>query len=356
MALVSDFDVKGTNAARLALSLDTNQEGFRFLESDTGKSYRWDGSAWDLVADAGATAYTDENAQDAVGAMIADTDTLDLTYADATPQLKGDVKKQMSITADSSGLMLDGDEATPGNDMVYGTDGSGTKGWKADPSGGGGGISMDDADPYGIHHRLSGSNADDDEFSSDTSANYTAVTPTGSVNWIFGTNGVLSCLFSGQSANDLCAQLKAMTLADGEWFETLIHTTLKAANYTMIGIVVTDGTSTTSNACAIIAYIDNALNVNLEIWTGTLTNMTSGAASYAATAINYAGGLRLRLKRNSSTSFEWAISTIDGAQWSKFGTSTVNPGFTPTHAGVFVSVWGGAQTAIASFDYLRHMS
>lgn len=51
MSFVTDFDKKGTNAARLALSLDANQGGFRFLESDTGKSYRWDGSGWDLLSD-----------------------------------------------------------------------------------------------------------------------------------------------------------------------------------------------------------------------------------------------------------------------------------------------------------------
>ncbi|MDF2747923.1 MAG: hypothetical protein K0S98_2210 [Propionibacteriaceae bacterium] len=40
----------------------------------------------------GATAYTDELAQDAVGAMVADTTTIDVTYTDATPELKWDVK------------------------------------------------------------------------------------------------------------------------------------------------------------------------------------------------------------------------------------------------------------------------
>lgn len=38
-----------------------------------------------------ASGYTDEQAQDAVGAIIADTATIDLTYTDATPQLKADV-------------------------------------------------------------------------------------------------------------------------------------------------------------------------------------------------------------------------------------------------------------------------
>ena len=43
-------------------------------------------------ADAAAAAgYTDEQAQDAVGAMIATTSTIALTYTDATPELKADI-------------------------------------------------------------------------------------------------------------------------------------------------------------------------------------------------------------------------------------------------------------------------
>jgi len=39
----------------------------------------------------------------------------------------------------TGGFLLENDEATPGANKVYGTDGSGTKGWKDDPSGGSGG-------------------------------------------------------------------------------------------------------------------------------------------------------------------------------------------------------------------------
>lgn len=42
-----------------------------------------------------------------------------------------------SIELDAGDLHLVGDEAAPGNNQVYGTDGSGNKGWKADPAGGG---------------------------------------------------------------------------------------------------------------------------------------------------------------------------------------------------------------------------
>ena len=40
----------------------------------------------------GGGSYTDEQAQDAIGAMVADTATVDVTYTDATPELKWDVK------------------------------------------------------------------------------------------------------------------------------------------------------------------------------------------------------------------------------------------------------------------------
>jgi hypothetical protein len=39
----------------------------------------------------------------------------------------------MSLTADASGLKLVGDSASPGNNKVYGTDGSGNKGWQTAP-------------------------------------------------------------------------------------------------------------------------------------------------------------------------------------------------------------------------------
>jgi uncharacterized protein with putative carbohydrate binding module/uncharacterized protein DUF5907 len=57
-----------------------------------------------------------------------------------------------SVILDGTGLRLSGDSSAPGNNQVYGTDGSGVKGWKADPAGGGGdsvsvnGTSATDAD------------------------------------------------------------------------------------------------------------------------------------------------------------------------------------------------------------------
>ena len=45
------------------------------------------GGAWVSMTGAGAGAYTDEQAQDAVGTILVDTATIDLTYTDATPSI-----------------------------------------------------------------------------------------------------------------------------------------------------------------------------------------------------------------------------------------------------------------------------
>lgn len=77
--------------------------------------------------------YSDEEAEDAIGGMAVDTDTVDVTYTDATPELKWGVRYQLSITADASGIKLSGDSGAPGNSKYYGTNGSGTKGFHSYP-------------------------------------------------------------------------------------------------------------------------------------------------------------------------------------------------------------------------------
>lgn len=77
-----------------------------------------------------------EAAQDAIGGILVDGDTIDFTYTDGTPDITAEVITQMSLTADASGLKLSGDSASPGNSKLYGTNGSGTKGWYDQPTSG----------------------------------------------------------------------------------------------------------------------------------------------------------------------------------------------------------------------------
>jgi hypothetical protein len=59
----------------------------------------------------GGGSYTDEQAQDAVGNILVDTNSIDFTYVDGTPEIKADLKKQNSATIDltinASGLKAD---------------------------------------------------------------------------------------------------------------------------------------------------------------------------------------------------------------------------------------------------------
>lgn len=75
-----------------------------------------------------------ETVEDVVGAMVADSDTIDATYNDGTDTTSLAVKVQMSITSDASGIKLVADETSPGNSEYYGTNSGGTKGFFPLPS------------------------------------------------------------------------------------------------------------------------------------------------------------------------------------------------------------------------------
>jgi hypothetical protein len=78
-----------------------------------------------------------EAVQDILAGISVDSNTLDWTYNDPSNTLTAEVKTQMSLTSDASGIKLSGDSASPGNSQYYGTNGSGVKGYYALPGGGG---------------------------------------------------------------------------------------------------------------------------------------------------------------------------------------------------------------------------
>lgn len=104
------------------------------LVEGTNITLTYDDGAGTLTIDASDSSYTNEESQDAIGAILTDTDTINFIYTDVTPSIEANVNTQMSITSDSSGLKLLGDESSPGNLQYYGTDGSGFKGFYTFPS------------------------------------------------------------------------------------------------------------------------------------------------------------------------------------------------------------------------------
>ena len=82
----------------------------------------------DIVSSGG---YTNEQAQDALGTILEDTDTLNLTYDDVAPAIQAEARLQHSLTSDLNGIKLVGDESAPTASKYYGTDSSGTRGYHA---------------------------------------------------------------------------------------------------------------------------------------------------------------------------------------------------------------------------------
>lgn len=129
-----------TAAAKYQKSVTADSAGLQ-LSGDTASPgvtqyYGTDGTGtkgfYGLPSPSGPT-FTSEDAQDAVGAALTDTNTVDFTYNDAAAQITADAKTQLSVTSDSSGLKLSGDTASPGINRYYGTDGTGSKGFYSLP-------------------------------------------------------------------------------------------------------------------------------------------------------------------------------------------------------------------------------
>lgn len=115
-----------------AAGLPTLTSGEPGWTTDTNVLYVGTGAGNILIGPGGG--YTNEEAQDAVGTILVDSNTVDFAYNDGTPSITADVRTQMSLTSDASGVKLSGDSATPGNSKLYGTDGSGVKGWYDQPA------------------------------------------------------------------------------------------------------------------------------------------------------------------------------------------------------------------------------
>jgi hypothetical protein len=78
---IADFIASGASHARGAVPDPGSSAGSaKFLRED---------ATWNVPSGTGS--YTDEEAQDAVGTILADTATVNFTYTDATPEIKADV-------------------------------------------------------------------------------------------------------------------------------------------------------------------------------------------------------------------------------------------------------------------------
>jgi hypothetical protein len=79
------------------------------------------------IGTTGGTVAAGDDARFHDAVTVTDTDTIDHTLTGQA--LSSAARLQMSLTSDANGIKLTGDSASPGNNKVYGTNGSGAKGW-----------------------------------------------------------------------------------------------------------------------------------------------------------------------------------------------------------------------------------
>ena len=201
---------------------------------------------------------------------------------------------------------------------------------------------------------------DDDMFGSDSSADYTTQTVSGTATWTIG-RGVLSVKADDQTLGDVSAFLKSITSASSpmtvETSVQIFAPEVSASEFAMAGILFTDGTATTSNSAAFALELNGSSSAGqLFERRGTLTDFQADGST------GLTGGLfvgstpfsraYLRLIWSAANTFEVAVSG-DGVTWTDRGATTFSQTMTPTHFGFWVSTQGGNDEFLASFDYFR---
>lgn len=188
---------------------------------------------------------------------------------------------------------------------------------------------------------------DDQEFTGTIGG--TAVAPTGTVTWT-QSKGLLSAKFAAISASDIAGRMYSLTPTSSPvTVETALRVFTSTNNYTMVGLVFSDGTTTTSNVAAVTL---DAASEAYRKRHGTFTAATSGSTSDTFEPIG-TGLVYLRLVWSAANTFKSAVS-VDGVSWTNLADdASVTKTMTPTHFGALVTNWGHLVETTATFEYLR---
>lgn len=187
------------------------------------------------------------------------------------------------------------------------------------------------------------------------SSGFTKVEPSGTTNDIEA-RSLLSVLFHGQTSSHATAYLWAFpggeSFAVNDYLEVgMMVTGLAGSENTMVGCLLTDGTTTTSNQMACWYFFTTLGNIDLR--GGVLNNFGATLGQREVNVRSIMPLIRIRLRYTATNTWQGEISP-DGLQWTAYGASTVSRTITPTHYGVTVSRSGsGAEPSVVGFEYVR---
>lgn len=183
----------------------------------------------------------------------------------------------------------------------------------------------------------------------------TLVEPSGTSTWL-SQRGLLSVNFHSQAASNLTGRMYPLigTWQVGSYVVCRVRALALYESYSAYGLVMSDGTTTSSNIMAALEWVraDTHSPGNLETLTGTFGSITVPGVRVKPHNVGLSW-IYLRLTEVSSGSWRME-SSPDGISWTTMGMGNTARSLTPTHYGVGVTRWnGGAEQSVATFEYLR---
>lgn len=302
--------------------------------------------AGDVGADASGTAAAAVSAHEAdtTGVHgIADTANLLTTSTKLDDLAAPDDNTDLNASTSAHGLLRKLD-----NDTTHFLRGDGS--WAAIPAGGGTGGATEAYARRAPHYPPFTVTGNDDEFDDGSFSGWTAVQDSSPTLTLTESNDCLSIYHpGGDSAAELHAWVKAQSFASNDWVETCLRVTGIQVHYRIAGLIFADGT--TYGAGTQVGFYYSPSEQRWIRTPHTNYNTTGGI-----TVVNYQnnsihGDMFLRFKYEGSNNWR-GYASPDGISWLDI-TGSFARTLTPTHAGFFVSTWGGALPFVASLRYVR---
>jgi hypothetical protein len=219
--------------------------------------------------------------------------------------------------------------------------------------GGGAAATPLDTLEYAIHVRPSGEtvHADDREFDGTSLADATEYGPSGTEVYTEA-HHALGIKYTSQAINDIAGKLWALTpSAAPVTLQGCFRIGATDGNYSVVGVVFTDGTAPGSNAvCGGFRFDVNRL---LETRHGTITTLSSAnSGTNDSGDANISSHVWVRLIWTAANTFKVNYSW-DGSTWIDVYAAATSKTMTPTHYGVAVSNWGGNEYNMCALEHLR---
>jgi hypothetical protein len=205
---------------------------------------------------------------------------------------------------------------------------------------------------YKVWTSLSG---DDDEFDDASFSGWTAVNSGSHLPTLTEGNDVLSIDHPGSDATaELHAWVKAKTINANDYVEGWFSYYGRSQSSPSIGVIMANGNTYGAGTQVFWELFQTNANAQQLALASHTNYSTAGTASTLPMGVLYNYGVGLRLQYLGSNN--WAgFMSVDGISWRNF-TGTLSRTMTPTHAGFFVSTWGGTLPMVVKCHYCRFSS